>query len=84
MKRTLHGAIVILFRMALCAALLFGALLTLGQLAGAIALRPEWVTASDRLFFLPAMVATASFGLLAFVGSYFGPDSKPDLVDEED
>lgn len=70
MKNRTFSALQTLFRISLCAALLFGTLLTLGQLAGVLAMRPEWVTGSQQMFFKPAMIATAAFGLLAYLAPY--------------
>lgn len=74
MKARIYRALQTLFRLSLCASLLLGVLLTLGQLAGVVALRPDWVTGSQAIFFKPAMVAAATFGILAFVAAYFRPD----------
>ena len=73
MKNRIFSALQTLFRISLCAALLFGTLLTLGQLAGVLAMRPEWVTGSQQMFFKPAMIATAVFGLLAYLAPYICP-----------
>ena len=77
MRNRIFDAMRLLFRVSLCASLILGALLTLGQLAGVIAMQPDWITGSERLFFKPAMVAAAMFGVLAFLGSYFRPDEAP-------
>ena len=77
MKTRIYTVIEAFFRLSLCATLLLGALLTIGQLAGILALRPEWVTGSHEIFFKPAMAAAATFGLFAFVASYFQPDETP-------
>jgi hypothetical protein len=74
MKSRIYGVFEGLFRVSLCLMLLFGALLTLGQLAGVLALQPEWVRWSHAIFFKPAMTAAATFGMLAFIATYFRPD----------
>ncbi|MGW9349345.1 hypothetical protein [Nocardiopsis flavescens] len=62
-----------LFKIGLLSCFALGALLVLGQLAGVVAQRPEWVTGASELFFVPTIAAAAAFGVLGFIGNYLRP-----------
>lgn len=62
-----------LFKIGLVCCLALGALLVLGQFAGVLAQRPEWVTGASDLLFVPSIGAAATFGVLGFIGNYLTP-----------
>ncbi|MBR8742105.1 hypothetical protein [Nocardiopsis sp. MG754419] len=62
-----------LFKIGLLCCFTLGALLVLGQLAGVLAQRPEWVTGASDLLFVPTIGAAAAFGVLGFVAGYLEP-----------
>ncbi len=62
-----------LFKLGLITCLALGLLLVLGQLAGVLLQRPEWVTGASDLLFVPTVTAAATFGVLGFVGNYLKP-----------
>ncbi|MEE2041088.1 hypothetical protein Q8791_28080 [Nocardiopsis sp. CT-R113] len=64
-----------LFKLGLLACFTLGSLLVLGQLAGVVAQRPDWITASSSWLFVPTVTAAAVFGVLGYVGNYLAPDT---------
>ncbi|WP_174547676.1 hypothetical protein [Nocardiopsis dassonvillei] len=63
-----------LFKLGLVVCFLLGALLVAGQLAGVIAQRPDWITTTSDLLFVPAVAAAAAFGVLGFLANYLTGD----------
>ncbi|QUX27558.1 hypothetical protein KGD83_19890 [Nocardiopsis akebiae] len=63
-----------LFKLGLLACFLLGALLVAGQLAGVVARRPDWITTTSDLLFVPAVAAAAAFGVLGFLANYLTDD----------
>ncbi|GAA0979880.1 MULTISPECIES: hypothetical protein [Nocardiopsis] len=63
-----------LFKLGLLACFALGSLLVLGQLAGVVAQRPDWITASSTWLFVPTITAAAVFGVLGYIGNYLAPE----------
>ncbi|WP_444963309.1 hypothetical protein [Nocardiopsis sp. M1B1] len=63
-----------LFKLGLVACFLLGVLLVAGQLAGVVAQRPDWITTTSDLLFVPAVAAAAAFGVLGFLANYLTED----------
>jgi len=63
-----------LFKIGLVACFTLGSLLVLGQMAGVLAQRPDWIAASSAWLFVPTITAAAVFGVLGYVGHYLAPD----------
>lgn len=63
-----------LFKLGLVVCFLLGVLLVAGQLAGVVAQRPDWITITSDLLFVPAVAAAAAFGVLGFLANYLTDD----------
>ncbi|MFE1169693.1 hypothetical protein [Nocardiopsis sp. NPDC058789] len=73
LKPRTFGVVRALFKIGLVCCLALGALLVLGQMAGVLVQRPEWVTGASDLLFVPSVGAAAAFGVLGFIGNYLTP-----------
>lgn len=73
MKQRAHLVVRFLFKLSLCASLILGACLTVGQLAGVVLTRPGLITGSEALFFEPAVTAATTFGVLGWLAQYVAP-----------
>ncbi|MFC7329766.1 hypothetical protein [Marinactinospora rubrisoli] len=78
MRTRAFAAVRALFKLGLLVCFALGALLVAGQLAGVILQRPEWVTGTSGLLFVPAVTAAAAFGLLGFIAAYLAPRKPED------
>ena len=74
LKSRTFGVIRALFKIGLVCCLALGALLVLGQMAGVLLQRPDWVTGASDLLFVPSVGAAAAFGVLGFIGNYLTPE----------
>jgi len=73
MRTRAHVLVRALFKLGLITCFALGTLLVLGQLAGVVLQRPDWVTGASDLFFVPTVAAAAAFGVLGFIGGYLSP-----------
>ncbi|MEU0489261.1 hypothetical protein ABZ249_08525 [Nocardiopsis sp. NPDC006139] len=82
LKSRAYTVVRVLFKVGLLCCFALGTLLVLGQAAGVVAQRPEWVTGTSELLFVPTVGAAAAFGVLGFIGNYLRPAGEAEA--EED
>ncbi len=81
LKPRTFGVVRALFKVGLVCCLALGALLVLGQMAGVLTQRRDWVTGASDLLFVPSVGAAATFGVLGFICNYLAPE-EPESEDD--
>ena len=76
MKNRIFSHLRMLFVISLCLCMILGAALTLAQFIGVLLQMPQLLVMSEALLLKPAIAASAAFGLLSFLASYFQPGGQ--------